>query len=53
MEFGGFQIRFERSAAKASRLLHQAGAQVLSAITVAAAYQRAFRMSREFRRLPA
>jgi hypothetical protein len=53
MEFGGFQIRLERSVAKASRLIHEAGTQVLTAITVAAAYRRAFRMSREFRRLPA
>jgi hypothetical protein len=52
MEFGGFQIRLERSAAKASQLFQRAGTQVLSAVAVAAAYRRAFRMSREFRRLP-
>ena len=53
MEFGGFQIRLERGVANASRLIHQAGAHVLTAMAVAAAYRRAFRMSREFRRLPA
>ncbi len=53
MEFRGFQIRLERGVASASRLIHQASAQVLTAITVVAAYRRAFRMSREFRRLPA
>jgi hypothetical protein len=53
MEFGGFPIRLERSAARASRLLQRASAQVVTAVAVAAAYQRAFRMSREFRRLPA
>jgi hypothetical protein len=33
--------------------LQLAGTQVVSAIAVAAAYRRAYRMSREFRRLPA
>jgi hypothetical protein len=51
MELGRLQLGLR--AARASLLLQQAGAQVLSALALAAAYRRAFRMAREFRRLPA
>jgi hypothetical protein len=53
MDFGRLQWTVGRRAAAASLLLQQAGAHVLTGLAVATAYRRAFRMSREFRRLPA
>ncbi len=50
MRLGGFEIRLDR--VTASRLISQASTQVLTAVAVAVSYKRAFRMSREFRRLP-
>lgn len=47
------QMQLARGATHAGLLFARAGVQVLGALSVAAAYRRAYRLSRDFRRLPA